>query len=325
MTESSINGPAGESTTDSIFLIDASIYIFQAYFSPHVECYGSQGQDLSAVFGFTQFLFQFLRRVKPRYAAVARDESLQTGFRHRLYGDYKSNRELPDDNLKMQLDGCSLIAQSLGLADFASEEFEADDILGTLCRKSTDWVSEDAQICILSRDKDLAQLLFNDSCVLWDFSSNKKRFSHDIKAEYGVRPEQFPDYLGLIGDAVDMIKGVPGVGPVKAKALLDKYDSLEGVYANLGELHSLPIRGAKGLGQLLLPHSDLARLSKLLATIRCDVTDERESFSNVGLPDLSVQSINESMFSQTLSSLDFGESQSDRLKSQLSRVIEAIV
>ena len=88
------------------YLVDGSIYIFQSHFSPYVECFDTQGNDLSAVYGFTQFLLQFLRRVKPTLIAVALDESLFTGFRHKLCPIYKSNRELPDENLAMQLKAC---------------------------------------------------------------------------------------------------------------------------------------------------------------------------------------------------------------------------
>src|SRR6056300_2098180 len=97
---------ASEENTSTYYLVDGSIYIFQSHFSPYVECFDVEGNDLSAVYGFTQFLLQFMRRVKPELIAVALDESLFSGFRHDLCPNYKSNRELPDENLAMQLTAC---------------------------------------------------------------------------------------------------------------------------------------------------------------------------------------------------------------------------
>ena len=90
-----------------VYLVDASIYIFQAYFSPHLQVWAQDRQDLSAFFGYAQFLLRFLRQARPQYVAVAFDESLFCGFRHTLYPAYKSNRELPDENLARQLQACN--------------------------------------------------------------------------------------------------------------------------------------------------------------------------------------------------------------------------
>ena len=90
---------------------------------------------MSALFGFTQFLIQLVRRIQPRFIAVAHDESLFTGFRHKLSPDYKSNRELPDENLGMQLAGCLEVSSLLGMSTFSSKVYEADDIVGTLATK----------------------------------------------------------------------------------------------------------------------------------------------------------------------------------------------
>ena len=127
-----------------VYLLDASIYIFQSHFSPHVECRSTEGTELSALYGFTLFLLQFLRRVKPTHLAVAHDASLFCGFRHELSSDYKSNRELPDENLAMQLQACAEICGILGLISFASKVYEADDIIGTLASS----VRQEANACL---------------------------------------------------------------------------------------------------------------------------------------------------------------------------------
>lgn len=265
-----------------VYLLDASIYIFQSHFSPYVECRSTEGTELSALYGFTLFLLQFLRRVKPTHLAVAHDASLFCGFRHELSPNYKSNRELPDENLAMQLQACSEVCGILGLISFASKVYEADDIIGTMASN----VRQETKACaihIVSRDKDLAQLLVSKQDCLWDYSGNVKRFRNDILNDYGVWPEQFTDYLGLVGDSVDCISGVPGVGPVKARALLEAFGSVEGIYRNLDKVGALSLRGATRLPAILAANRESAELSKLLATIVCDVSDDDEAFANTSL------------------------------------------
>jgi 5'-3' exonuclease len=287
------------------YLVDGSIYIFQSHFSPHVECFDVDGNDLSAVYGFTQFLLQFLRRVKPDRIAVALDESLFSGFRHDLCPNYKSNRELPDENLAMQLKGCREICSILGMASYASKKYEADDIIGTLSVRMSELLQGDPALCIVTRDKDLSQLLKTDKDYMWDYSGNRRRYRADIQEEFGVSPEQFADYLGLVGDAVDCITGVPGVGPVKAKELLRNFASMDGIYENLGAVAGLSLRGAAGLASKLEAHQGQARLSRELATIICDANDRHEGFAHAVPSSLEVADIDVPSFEKFLSNYKF--------------------
>lgn len=300
---------------DFIYLIDASIYIFQSHFSPNVECFDDDGNDLSAVYGFTQFLLQFLRRTKPHRIGVAMDESLFCGFRHDMCPNYKSNRELPDENLAMQLNACAEICRIIGLACYSSKKYEADDIIGTLRSRMYQHSIDEIAVCIVSRDKDLAQLLKAEKDYLWDYSGNKKRYRTDIENDFGVTPEQFPDYLGLVGDSVDCITGVPGVGPVKAKELLKNFESLEGVYKNLDGISELPLRGAKGLASVLEEHRELAELSKRLATIVCEPEEKQEGFSNAVPDSLMLSGIDLQSFEKFLHKYKFVENDRDYLLS----------
>lgn len=303
----------------AFYLIDASIYIFQSHFSPNVECFSEEGEELSAVYGFTQFLFQFLRRVKPERIGIAMDESLFCGFRHELCAQYKSNRELPDENLAMQLGACAEICRILGLAAYSSKKYEADDIIGTLSSRMVEFSEQDIAVCIVSRDKDLAQLLKSKNDSLWDYSGNRKRYRADIQNEYGVAPEQFPDYLGLVGDSVDCITGVPGVGPVKAKELLKNYHTLEGVYQNLESISGLSLRGASRLAAVLEEHHELAKLSKTLATIVCDASDEGEGFTNALPSSLKPYAIDSPSFEEFLFKYKFTNNDKDYLLSLAKR------
>ena len=297
------------------YLIDGSIYIFQSHFSPHVECFDVDGSDLSAVYGFMQFLLQFLRRVKPNRIAVALDESLFSGFRHGLCPNYKSNRELPDENLAMQLKGCREICSILGMASYASKKYEADDIIGTLSVRMSDLLPGDPALCIVTRDKDLSQLLKTDKDYMWDYSGNRRRYRADIKEEFGVNPEQFADYLGLVGDAVDCITGVPGVGPVKAKELLQNFVSMDGIYENLDAVADLSLRGAASLALKLEAHEAEARLSRELATIVCNANDLHEGFAHAVPSSLEVADIDFSSFDEFLSKYKFTKNDSAYLLS----------
>ncbi|MCB1664534.1 MAG: hypothetical protein KDI28_02070 [Pseudomonadales bacterium] len=272
-----------------LYLIDASIYIFQAYFSPHMQVVGEDGRDLSAFLGYAQFLQRLLRQTKPEHIAVAFDESLFCGFRHALYPDYKSNRVLPEPDLERQLLACARLTEALGVRGFGSRVYEADDIIGTLATRYRKAEGPESSVCIVSRDKDLAQLLCHERDHVWDYQTSLRRYAPDIVRQYGIRPEQFPDYLGLVGDAVDCIPGVPGIGPVAARALLQHFRTLPLLYENLDEVDKLQFRGAKRAASLLHEHEAMAMLSRELATIVVDREHPDEAFSCCPLPTLKWQ------------------------------------
>lgn len=301
-----------------VYLVDASIYIFQAHFSPYVECYDSSGEDLSALYGFLQFMLQLRKRTAATHIGVAHDESLFQGFRHDLCQAYKSNRELPDDNLARQLEGCMVACEALGVAAYGSRRYEADDIIGTLTRLCQGNPGAESLavpgIAIVSRDKDLSQLLSSDQDYVWDYNANRRRYRNDVFAELGIYPEQIPDYLGLVGDSVDCITGVPGVGPVKATVLLQHFTDLDGIYQHLDRVAQLPLRGAASLAKKLAEHRELAELSKQLATIVCDIGDAGESCRDVALADLAVRDIDSSGLEQLLNDYQFNKVNAARIR-----------
>ncbi|GFZ76647.1 exodeoxyribonuclease IX [Pseudohongiella nitratireducens] len=274
-----------------LYLLDASIYIFQAHFSSWQFVSSVDGEDRSAFYGFAQSLFRLLRligyhrapqavpEVQPRLA-VAFDESLFSGFRHRLYADYKSNRVLPDDNLAWQLKACRSLCQSLGIPEFASEEYEADDLIGTLAHR----YHQQSPVVIVSRDKDLGQLLTGDTDCLWDIQQAVPKTRAVLNEQLGIWPEQIPCYLGLTGDAVDCIPGVPGIGPKAASGLLQAYPDMPSIYAEPERIASLAFRGARTCAEKLLTFQKQAILSRQLATIVCDCqTAELAAFSDASL------------------------------------------
>jgi 5'-3' exonuclease len=250
----------------SVYLIDASIYVFRAWFSVPDTMRGENGQPVNAVYGFSRFLTEFVERSEATHVAVAFDESLTTSFRNELYPQYKMNRELPPEDLVKQFALCRRIAEAAGLHCVAHDQYEADDLIATL---AVDMRERGFRNVIVSRDKDLTQLLRGND-FWWDFAGNQQLDSAKVTEKYGVPPDAIQDYLGLCGDAVDNIPGVAGVGPKTASALLQEFGTLENLYENLGRVAGLKIRGAKSLAAKLRGDKEKAFLSKELATVAYD-------------------------------------------------------
>lgn len=226
-----------------------------------------EGNPTNAVYGFAHFLWQLLDQARPNHIAVAFDESLSSSFRNRIYPDYKANREEAPDDLKWQFKQCRKLTESLGLASFSSTEYEADDLIGTLAEKMR---GSGFSSVFVTRDKDLAQLL-NPGDVFWDFANNRKVSHQNTKSHFGVPASQMVDLLALRGDAVDNIPGVPGIGEKTAQALLNRFGSLDKVYAGLEKVQDMDLRGAKRVHRLLSEHREQAYLSQQLAKIHCEV------------------------------------------------------
>ena len=254
------------STQTPVYLIDASIYIFRAWFSVPDSMRGDDGSPINAVYGFCRFLTEFVERTDAQYVAVAFDESLTQSFRNEIYPQYKMNRELPPQELSQQFKHCRRAAEAAGLYCVSSDRYEADDLIATLSQSVS---QQDLRNVIVSGDKDLAQLLSGED-LWWDFARDRQLNVDGVVEKFGVPPHAIQDYLGLCGDAVDNIPGVPGVGPKTAVALLQAYESVEGVYDNLQNIPNLKVRGAKSLPTKLELHKEQALLSKQLATVAYD-------------------------------------------------------
>jgi 5'-3' exonuclease len=248
------------------YLIDASVYVFRAYYSMPDDMVDGEGNPINALYGYCRFLGDFIERVKPDYIAVLFDESLTGSFRTQIYPEYKANRDPAPEELKRQFQQCRRFTRALGLMECASPEYEADDLIGTLVEHGR---KRGRPSTIVTRDKDLAQLLTEDD-VFWDFAGKGKLQYRNIPDVFGVWPEQIADFLALAGDAVDNIKGVPGVGKKTASALLEHFGSLEKIYDNLDRVHEVNVRGAKTLAGKLETHRDAAELARRLTGIACD-------------------------------------------------------
>ena len=250
-----------------LYLVDASIYVFRAWFSMDDSITDKQGRPVNAVYGFAIFLAQLLQQAQPRHISILFDESLTSSFRNRIYPPYKANRDPAPDELKYQFKCCQQLCKAAGIHTMSSKRYEADDLIGSMAQR---FRKQSQGVVIVSRDKDLVQLIQNND-YMWDFADDCQYDSKQAELHFGVRPDQIIDYLALAGDAVDNIPGVRGVGKKTAQTLLQHYASLDALYDDLDAVLDLPIRGVKRIHRLLDEQRDMAYLSQQLTRIKCDV------------------------------------------------------
>jgi len=254
-----------------VYYIDASYFIFRAYHSMPPDMVDADGNATHALYGFARFLSDLLEQARPERICVAFDLSLRsTSFRNGIYPAYKANRESPPADLERQFALCREFCRHMGLAEFASAEYEADDIIGTLAARSR---AAGLRNVLVTRDKDLSQLI-RDGDVFWDYSGNTRYHYHDIGPRFGAIPELIADFLALTGDSVDNIPGVPGVGKKTAAELFAVFGSLDELYANLHRIPLLKLRGATAVAAKLLLHKEAAYLARRLTGIVCDMPIE---------------------------------------------------
>jgi 5'-3' exonuclease len=255
------------STPATVHLVDASPYIFRAHFSLPSSIKTPEGSPAAASYGFTSFLLKLVADEKPTHLAVAFDRNLSSSFRNEVYPAYKTQRVPIPPEIEAQIDTCVEIASALGMATFIDDRYEADDLIGTICRRLE---KGGHSAVIVTSDKDLAQLV-SERVTLFDFAKGLRLGPAEVREKFGVRPDQITDFLGLAGDTVDNIPGVKGIGAKSAADLLAHFGSLEKLYERLDELPLSSIRGAKSLHAKLTAQRDLALLSKSLATVAFDV------------------------------------------------------
>lgn len=263
-----------------LVLVDGSSYLYRAFHAlPPLN--NSKGQPTGAVKG----VINMLRRLRKDYPqspiAVVFDAKGKT-FRDDLFAAYKANRPPMPDELRPQVQPIYDIVTAMGLPLLVVEGVEADDVIGTLARQA----AEQAHPVIISTgDKDMAQLVCEHVHLVNTMTESYLDVS-GVKEKYGFGPELMIDFLALMGDKVDNIPGVPGVGEKTALGLIQGLGGLEAIYSNLEAVRELSFRGAKKMPEKLLEHRDQAYLSYQLATIKTDVplTVTPESI-HIGQPD----------------------------------------
>ena len=250
-----------KSYSNNAFLIDATGFVLKYWFAiPPVKT--KNFESISAFLGFSNFVLKFLSNYQPRYITFAFDESLGTCFRNDYYCDYKKNRELAPDELKMQLNLCRQFLDLIGLNNNASKVYEADDILNTMAinaRKSK------LNNIILTNDKDLFQMVYKDD-IWWNYKDKKYSYE-DLKEKLNFSPHNLSDFLGLMGDSVDNIPGAPGLGEKTAMVLMGKYKNLENIFLNINDIPSSLGQKYKRFIKIINDNKKIIYLSKKLATL----------------------------------------------------------
>lgn len=248
-----------------LILVDGSSYLFRAYHSPpHLT--NSRGEATGAIYGVVNMLKSLLRQYQPTQMAVVFDAKGPT-FRNEMYSDYKANRPPMPDDLRSQIEPLHRIIQAMGLPLLCISGVEADDVIGTLaCQASR----EGRHTLISTGDKDMAQLV-DEHVTLINTMTNTLLDPQGVTEKFGVGPELIIDYLALMGDKVDNIPGLPGVGEKTAAALLQGLGSIEQIYQQLDKVPALNFRGAKTMVTKLEEFRDQLQLSYQLATIKTDV------------------------------------------------------
>jgi DNA polymerase-1 len=242
----------------SLFVVDALNYLFRAFHAlPGLTT--KSGQPTGAVYGFCQMLLRIDREHQPTHMCVVFDAPGRT-FRDDLFKDYKANRPPTPPDLIAQIDLAHQVADAFGYKVLSLAGVEADDVIATLVRNAK---AEALSVVIGSSDKDLMQLCSEDVKLL-DAMKNRLMGPAEVQEKWGVLPEKLGDVLALMGDSVDNVPGVPGIGPKTAAELITTYGSLDGILANVEK-----IKGKKG--QAIAEARSLLALSRELVRLRDDV------------------------------------------------------
>ncbi|MDT9599603.1 DNA polymerase I [Sphingosinicella rhizophila] len=262
-----------------LYLVDGSSYIFRAYHRlPPLT--NRHGLNVGAVYGYTTMLWKLAETLHkadgPTHLAVIFDASSKT-FRNDMYDQYKAHRPPPPPDLVPQFPLIRDATRAFSLPCIEEEGLEADDIIACYAKAA---LAEQWQVTIVSSDKDLMQLI-EPGLDLYD-TMNDRRIGRDYVVEkFGVPPEQLGEVLALMGDSVDNVPGVPGVGPKTAAQLIQQYGDVESVLANAGEIAKPKLR------QNLIDHADNARLSRELVRLVCDspLPEPLSDLAMKGIPD----------------------------------------
>lgn len=252
-------------STAPLILVDGSSYLFRAYHSPpHLT--NSRGEATGAIYGVVNMLKSLLRQYQPSQMAVVFDAKGPT-FRNEMYSEYKAHRPPMPDDLRSQIEPLHQIIRAMGLPLLCISGVEADDVIGTLARQA----SEQGRPTLISTgDKDMAQLV-DEHVTLINTMTNTVLDRQGVTEKFGIGPELIIDYLALMGDKVDNIPGLPGVGEKTATALLQGLGSIADIYQQLDKVSTLSFRGAKTMAAKLEEFRQQLTLSYQLATIKTDV------------------------------------------------------
>jgi len=245
-----------------LYLIDGNSSLYRAFFVKDLQKFTtSKGLPTGAVYGFTNMLLKLLKERRPEFLAVAFDAGGVTA-RHEAFATYKANRPPTPPPLLQQIPYAYRLVKAFRILLLAEEGYEADDLLGTLAKKAA---KEGFEVTLVTADKDFLQLV--DPCIwVYDPIKGKRYREEEVVERYGVEPKRLPDLFALMGDPVDNIPGIPGVGEKTARALVEQFGSVEVLLDRLDEVKPEKLR------EVIQAYQEQIRLNKDLVTIRTDLS-----------------------------------------------------
>ena len=250
-----------------LILVDGSSYLYRAFFaSQQADLRTSDGVPSGAVRVVTSMLRSLINQYPKSRIAVVFDAKGKT-FRDEIFAEYKAQRPSMPDDLRVQVEPIHDIIRAMGLPLIVEDNVEADDVIGTMAMMATE---QGCETLISTGDKDMAQLV-NEHVTLINTMNNTVMDVAGVEEKFGIPPHLIIDFLALMGDKVDNIPGVPGVGEKTALALLQGIGSIKEIYENLDKIADLSFRGSKTMAKKLEENREAADLSYLLATIKLDV------------------------------------------------------
>lgn len=252
-------------STSPMVLVDGSSYLYRAFHAiPPLTT--SDGQPTNAARGVISMIRSLINNYPNSPIVVIFDAKGKT-FRDEMYSEYKAQRPPMPDDLRVQIEPIHRMIEAMGLPLVVIDGVEADDVIGTIAKQIGE---EGREVVVSTGDKDMAQLV-TDKVTLVNTMTDTVMDVAGVKDKFGIPPELIIDYLALMGDKVDNIPGVPGVGEKTALALLQGIGSIKDIYQRLDDIAALGFRGSKTMKKKMEDNQEMAELSYLLATIKCDV------------------------------------------------------
>jgi DNA polymerase I len=250
-----------------VYVVDAMNYIFRAYYSLPDSIISPKGLLTNAVLGYLRTLLRIINERKPEYMAAAFEKD--TSFRNSMFAAYKANRKQPPEDLEPQFEHCRRITQAIGVACLEVDNYEADDVIGTIAARMS---AIGYRVVVVTGDKDMSQLVSNAVSV-YDIGREHWLDEAGVREKFGVAPAQIPDLLALHGDHIDNIPGVLGVGAKTARQILSVCGSIEDLTdTSLSE--KLRFRGRDEILRRIRENMETVRVSRRLATICCEAPIE---------------------------------------------------
>ncbi|HEY2663534.1 MAG TPA: 5'-3' exonuclease H3TH domain-containing protein, partial [Candidatus Binataceae bacterium] len=292
----------------TLILVDGSGYIFRAFHALPLLS-NSRGMPTNAVFGFTRMLVKLLKEARPTHIAIVFDTPKKT-FRDDLSESYKANRTAPPNDLLVQIPFIHRMVESFRIRSLMVEGYEADDVIGTLAARAA---KQKYGVVVVTGDKDFMQIV-SPSITLWDTMFDKRTAVRDVRERFGVEPRAMIEIQALMGDSIDNVKGVPGVGEKTASALIKRFGCVDDLFKNLDKLEEAGVRGARKLAGVIAENRKAVMLARKLVAFDNNVPIK------IDIESLRYDGVDEQAASALMTELEFDSLRAELAPSQTARV-----